>query len=450
MTSTFRQLRYIPLFIMGFSASYNAAAQTSTSPELLDILVEKQILTESQAEEIRQAEKERRSVNNAVVDIGSGGLKVKSADGRSSFQFGGRLHADAAVHDHEELAGQQDGIDGTQIRRARLYAKGDIGKQWSYLIEADFAGNKTSLKDATLGYHFSGLPLTVTVGNQKQAVSMEIEESSNDIPFIERSLVAGITTPYFDRAIGITAASGGDNWHFKTGLFGDGVSDGDADEGTGFGLRATYAPIVSRTSLLHVGGSFGLRNTSDDGLANGKSPGFSYKTTNFSDLKPVSASIADMEQVQTGVFELAAMCGPWTFQSEYAVTDVSRETGDDLSFSAYYAQVAYLINGQRRYKAPEGEFKYPSINADFNPEQGHWGAVELAARLDHIDLEDGDISGGEADRITLALNWYLNRNVRMMLDYSHSYELKGGALQNVNGELADDIDTYAMRVQLSF
>ena len=38
----------------------------------------------------------------------------------------------------------------------------------------------------------------------------------------------------------------------------------------------------------------------------------------------------------------------------------------------------------------------------------------------------------------------------MMLDYSHSYELKGGALQNVNGELADDIDTYAMRVQLSF
>ena len=91
MTSTFRQLRYIPLFIMGFSTSYNAAAQTSTSPELLDILVEKQILTESQAEEIRQAEKERRSVNNAVVDIGSGGLKVKSADGRSSFQFGGRL-----------------------------------------------------------------------------------------------------------------------------------------------------------------------------------------------------------------------------------------------------------------------------------------------------------------------------------------------------------------------
>ena len=76
--------------------------------------------------------------------------------------------------------------------------------------------------------------------------------------------------------------------------------------------------------------------------------------------------------------------------------------------------------------------------------------MELAARFDHIDLEDGDISGGEADRITLALNWYLNRNVRMMLDYSHSYELKGGALQNVNGELADDIDTYAMRVQLSF
>ena len=450
MTSTFRQFRYIPLFIMGLSSSYHAAAQTATSPELLDILVEKQILTETQAQEIRQAEQQRKAAGSATVDIGSGGLKVKSADGRSSFQFGGRLHADAAVHDHEDLAGQQDGIDGTQLRRARLYAKGSIGKQWSYLIEADFAGNKTSLKDANVSYHFSDLPLTVTVGNQKQAVSMEIEESSNDIPFIERSLVAAITTPYFDRAIGITAASGGDNWHLKTGLFGDGVSDGGDDEGTGFGLRASYAPILGDTTLLHVGGSVGLRNTSDDGLANGKSPGFSYKTTNFSDLKPVSASIADMKQVQTGVFELAAMNGPWMFQSEFAATDVSRETGGDLSFSAYYAQVAYMINGQRRYKASEGEFKYPSINADFNPDQGHWGAVELAARFDHIDLEDDNITGGEADRLTLALNWYLNRNVRMMLDYSRSFELQGGALQNANGELADNIDSYAMRVQLSF
>ncbi len=311
------------------------------------------------------------------------------------------------------------------------------------MVEGDFAGNKVSLKDVNVGYKMSSAPVKLVVGNQKHAISMEIEESSNDIMFTERSLVAALTTPYFDRALGVTAASSGSNWHLKTGLFGDGVSSGDADEGNGFGLRGSFAPVLDGDRIVHLGATYGYRKVSDDGLANGKSPSFSYKTSNFSDLKPVNAAVADMESVQLNVLELAAMMGKWSLQSEIAQNKIEREVGEDLSFSAQYVQLGYtLFGGQRKYKASEGEFKHLKVESG--------GALELAVRLDQIDLEDEDISGGKAKRATLALNWYPNDTVRVMLDYTHSFDLEGGAIQDSSGQAADQINTLAARLQWAF
>ncbi len=163
------------------------------------------------------------------------------------------------------------------------------------------------------------------------------------------------------------------------------------------------------------------------------------------------ASVADMDKVEIGVFEFAAMHGAWSVQSEIAANNVSRDSGDDLSFSAHYVQLGYSIfGGQRRYKASEGEFKYFNVNTPFNASTGDWGALEVAARFDQIDLEDDNISGGEAKRFTLALNWYLSRNMRVLFDYSRSYDLDGGAIQNDKGEVADNIDSFAIRTQCAF
>jgi phosphate-selective porin OprO/OprP len=52
--------------------------------------------------------------------------------------------------------------------------------------------------------------------------AMEVQESSNDIMFAERSLVYGLSVPYFDRAIGVNLKAMGKTWNVQGGFYGDG------------------------------------------------------------------------------------------------------------------------------------------------------------------------------------------------------------------------------------
>ena len=40
--------------------------------------------------------------------------------------------------------------------------------------------------------------------------------------------------------------------------------------------------------------------------------------------------------------------------------------------------------------------------------------------------------------------------MRVLFDYSRSYDLDGGAIQNDKGEVADNIDSFAIRTQWAF
>jgi len=72
------------------------------------------------------------------------------------------------------------------------------------------------------------------------------------------------------------------------------------------------------------------------------------------------------------------------------------------------------------------------------------GAWETAIRYSYLGLEGGGLPTPARDLhgLTLALNWYLNKNVRISWNYVHSW---------VDGsDYFEEADMFAMRLQLTF
>lgn len=443
-------------FLLGFSVN----AKADSTEDIVHALVAKGILTEEEGNLLmrgRAGEKEaaeKKAKSNPTMEVGKKGLVIKGADGDFSIKLGGRMHADYSNHTGDEsLAGGREAVDGSEIRRGRIALSGTVYNDFDYMIETDFGGDKISIKDLFMVYHGFQAPLELTVGHQKHAMSMEIQESSNDIMFTERSLVSALTVPFFDRAIGLNMKGFGNNWNVQGGIYGDSMTNGasNKDEGRGFGVRGSFAPINEEDKVLHVGANYGYRKVSEDNLANTKATEFSYRTTNLSGLKLVDAKFSNMDDVKTGILEAAGMYGPLSFQSEYAKSTVSRLTGSDIDFDAFYAQVGWSLTGESRtYKGSDGEFKRLIPKKKFSLKNGTWGAWELAARYDQLDLEDKDILGGEQKRMSFSLNWYLNEDVRVLAGYTRAFDLDGGARKKADGSYADDIDVYTVRAQWAF
>ncbi|MDT0635525.1 OprO/OprP family phosphate-selective porin [Spectribacter hydrogenooxidans] len=393
-----------------------------------------------------------------AAEPGDSALELTDESGEFSMAPGGRLHAQYSYQDDDLTRNGQpvDAASGTEIRRARFNMSGDLGEDFEYLTEFDFAGNDIAITDVFLVYTAFD-PLEITVGHQKHAISMELQESSNDIMFTERSLLNAMTDTLFDRAIGINAKGSGRDWSAQIGLYGDSAApndrDQEADEGYGLGSRLTYALVNDTGRVLHLGAYAGLREPADSGRVNNESPAFNIDTTNHSNVALTDTGPIDaIDRATIAGLELAAVAGPWSLQGEYARVGVSRENGlPSLDFIGYYLQMGWVLTGEsRRYKGSDGEFKRLQPRHAFSPDDGYWGAWEVALRFDQHDLTDRDVIGGEQSRASLALNWYMNDYVRVMLDYNRILDVEDSPQRDTGGGQPDGLNIYTLRTQFAF
>jgi phosphate-selective porin OprO/OprP len=116
---------------------------------------------------------------------------------------------------------------------------------------------------------------------------------------------------------------------------------------------------------------------------------------------------------------------------------VNRSAGSDLDFSGWYASAGVFLTGETRdYSNSRGVIGGPRHI------KHRWGALEAAVRYGTLDLEDQDVTGGKEDNLALALNWYVNDNVRLMLNY-----INFDASPTSTG-VDEDGDIIAVRLQL--
>ena len=388
-----------------------SALADSELTDLLKVLRNNGTITKDQYDRLRsetdrsataQGKQGKKSKQAPKVHT-DGGLKVKSADGAFEFEVGGELWIDAAFY-------QEDVTplgNGTELRRARVSFAGKMFEDWAYAAEYDFGGNDAEVKDAYVQY--DGFDAAaIRFGNYKEPFTLEDQTSGKAITFMERALPVNAFAP--GRNLGIGALSSGKHWSASAGLFGEAVgANSEGDESRGVAGRVTFAPVNAKREVLHLGGSLTYRKPDDD------------KEVSY-DTHPESR-VADEELVDTGNInnvdntaqlglEAAYARGPFSVQGEYLSTSVVRGGSDpDLNFNGWYVYGSWVMTGESRpYKGSRGRFNR------IEP-KGSKSAWELALRYSTLNLNDEDITGGEQTNLTLGLNGYLNRNVRVRANY---------------------------------
>lgn len=443
-------------------AMLTASSAFSADKELLDTLLSNGSINDTQYNKLINNETTAKPTVTATdssavkISLDKKGFRISSADDAFKLKIGGRIHIQSGYH-----VGADDlpHTEGTEFRRARIHFKGVLFNDFKYVSEFDFADGKVVVKDLNVSYR--GLDwLQITVGNQKQNMSMELQESSNDIMFIERSAVNSLTEKTFNRAIGLNFKSAGKDWSAQLGVYGDDVNpgkDNDKDangnaqkeygsEGWGISSRVSYTPINTKTHVLHTGMSVGYRGMNP----NKSKVSLGYETTHMSNLYLTKAGVKDVSDMTMAIAELAYMYGPFSVQSEYAHMWLARNADTGVNFDAWYIQAGWTLTGESRsYKGSDGEFKRlkPSEAFGFGEGSG-WGAVELAVRYDESDLNSGNINGGTEKAFTVGANWYLNDNVRLMADYRTAFNVN--PQEDFAGQDVTGVHAFTARVQLTF
>ncbi len=397
-----------------------------------------------------------QGVAQADAATTAGGLQIKSEDGNFEARIGGRIHVDGSLidadNDTDSLGLSHNGgknSSGFYFRRVFLTLTGKA-YGWDYHFDEDFVGGNTSVTTTTdkttgdvtsvktsggaaagfqevwIGHEVFGND-HLYIGQHKPWRSLDEIASNNNTPLMERNILSknglfggrdytqGLYYKYANRGFW----AGGS-------FYTDGKAGSTTGRSFGGNLRFAYAPIVGKTAWLHTGLTYSYDNISPDGDGFGKiAPGYStwyaYKGTGAT-LVSFSGAAGNNVNAGTGTVELAGAYGPAYLQAEYGATHQWEQLGKAASVDAYSATIAYAITGETR-PYDSGSASYGGIKPAHR-----YGAVELAVRYDSGKNRDDDTCALNSkdtatkcsiSAITAGVNYYVNPNVRFMLDYEH-------------------------------
>lgn len=344
----------------------------------------------------------------------AGTVPVVAQDGYPTIEIGGRAQLDYAFYDDDvrELG------DGGEVRRARLFAAGELAEDWEYKAQFDFAGGDVATKDFYLAY--TGLQAgTVTIGQFKQPLSLENLTSSKYLTFIERALPVGLAS---DRRLGIGFDRGGDNYVFAASVYGQEVEEEGLDEGLGAGARLAWTPVRTGDNLVHLGvaGAWEEAPDASDTLRLRERPESHVTGVRLVD----TGTLTNVDDLTRAGLEAAWVHGPFSLQGEILGIDVNRTSGADFSGEGWYAFGSWFLTGESRpYKG--GAFGRVKPRGDA-------GAWELALRYSTLDFDDGPVSGGEEDNLTVGLNYYVTPHLKFQGNYTQVESTRDGVSDDPN------------------
>jgi phosphate-selective porin len=155
-------------------ALFSLSAKAQTNDELLNLLIKKNVLSQSEADSLR-------------ADLAIKEQKKRDQENQHGISLGKALQISGLIQARYQSYQQSTAINSFDLHRARLDVKGDLTNQWSYEVYTEFAGT-TKLLDAYTSYKIADF-VKVTAGQFKVPFSMESLISDSQLEFIDRSQV---------------------------------------------------------------------------------------------------------------------------------------------------------------------------------------------------------------------------------------------------------------------
>lgn len=409
-----------------------------------------------------------------TASLPNGKPALATADGRFTANIRAIVMFDAAKYYQKSNLPPQttnrDLNDGTNFRRARFGIDGKLFKDFDYALIYEFGGSGAEdaghIQEAWVQYT-GWRPWRIKVGAFEPNIGLTAAVSTSQMPFMERASPAEVAR---NVAAGDSRSAiqfqgnglwgGGDSgiaarWFASAALTGNVVSTVNStggfapqplDEQTGVIGRFAVAPFDTTNWQAHfaVNGQY-VTQPNDAGVA--ATPRYPIQLRDRPELRVDGSRLVDtggIDARSASVYgaEFAVTAQQFFLESEYFEYKLQRRNvtaamPSDPSFHGWYVQGGWVLTGENRpYNPGEARLDAPKQTYNFNPAAGTWGAFELVGRYSDLDLNFHDcgagkaapaspapcfdaVRGGEQKISTIGLNWYLNPDIRFMLDFQH-------------------------------
>lgn len=339
----------------------------------------------------------------------------------SEVTFEGLIQADSNWfhNDRTDLNGSgNNGRDSEfELRRAELILKGKGPANLDWVVGYDAKADK--FLDTNVRWKFGGNGNhTLQLGQFKQPNSLEELTSTKHNDFISK---ATITNTYaISRRLGAGYGIGEGNWSITGTVFGRELTRNLAS-GDGYALRGTFASVNDKDHVLHLGLNTASYEADANSLRLRARPNADLATVRLVD----TGEMQDVDTLRSLGAEAMYLHGPFKLQGEYVRARARRLSHADHDSNGFYLSAMWNLTGEAwSYRAG-----VPSLPPPDEPARGLW---QLGARVDHIDLDDGQLQppsmpggaplvdgvlGGKMDVRTVGVNWYWRSNVRAALNY---------------------------------
>ena len=370
--------------------------------------------------------------------FGHSGMGMRWDKGANEVRLSGLMQLDSRTYFDDTT---DSGQDNFILRRIQPSLEVKLGKIHSFYIMPSFASNPGIL-DVYVESQLSK-PFNVRVGKFKSPFGLERLQSATALAFNERAFPTSLAP---NREIGAQVFGDilWDTTQYQVGLF-SGAVDNSAGlrdhvissnhSGIDFVGRVFSYPL--RNSQLEFMQGLGLGVAYSYGTQHGNAQADGANLPTFrSPGQQIIASYVDGAFADGSRQRISPQLyyhhGSLGVLGEYVFSQQDIKLGNDtdkVSNEAFQIQLSWVIfNGDASFRRvrPRDPLAMDDIST--------WGAVQLVTRYSELNLDSNAFAHGlvnpdhsvkKAQDFGVGVNWYLNRNVKLQLNYHQTHFNKG-------------------------